>query len=176
MIMRPGQQLLLQANPLFIWATLFAALFANMLFNMLLWGRSTWVPDILSVVLVFWTVNQTLRVGVTAAFIFGLFMDVYQGGLLGQHAMAYTVLSFLAIMIHRRLLWFSLSSQALQVLPLFAIVHVVEIVLTLVLGGSWPSWTVIFAPLFEAMLWPVLSVVLLAPQRRAPDPDENRPL
>jgi rod shape-determining protein MreD len=35
---------------------------------------------------------------------------------------------------------------------------------------------VIFAPLFEAMLWPVLSVVLLAPQRRAPDPDENRPL
>jgi rod shape-determining protein MreD len=90
--------------------------------------------------------------------------------------MAYTVLSFLAIMIHRRLLWFSLSSQALQVLPLFAIVHVVEIVLTLVLGGSWPSWTVIFAPMFEAILWPVLSVVLLAPQRRAPDPDENRPL
>jgi rod shape-determining protein MreD len=35
---------------------------------------------------------------------------------------------------------------------------------------------VVFAPLFEAMLWPVLSVVLLAPQRRAPDPDENRPL
>ena len=76
MIMRPGQQLLLQANPLFIWATLFASLFANMLFNMLLWGRSAWVPDILSVVLVFWTVNQTLRVGVTAAFIFGFLMDV----------------------------------------------------------------------------------------------------
>jgi rod shape-determining protein MreD len=30
--------------------------------------------------------------------------------------------------------------------------------------------------MFEAILWPVLSVVLLAPQRRAPDPDENRPL
>jgi len=28
----------------------------------------------------------------------------------------------------------------------------------------------------EAALWPVASVVLLAPQRRAPDPDENRPL
>ncbi|MEY2810861.1 MAG: hypothetical protein RLZ66_2372, partial [Pseudomonadota bacterium] len=25
-------------------------------------------------------------------------------------------------------------------------------------------------------LWPVVSVLLLAPQRRAPNPDENRPL
>jgi rod shape-determining protein MreD len=30
--------------------------------------------------------------------------------------------------------------------------------------------------LIEALLWPVVSVLLLAPQRRAPDPDENRPL
>ena len=35
---------------------------------------------------------------------------------------------------------------------------------------------ILLAPLVEAVLWPVVSVVLLAPQRRAPDPDENRPL
>ncbi len=34
----------------------------------------------------------------------------------------------------------------------------------------------LLAPVLEAALWPVASVVLLAPQRRAPDPDENRPL
>jgi rod shape-determining protein MreD len=34
----------------------------------------------------------------------------------------------------------------------------------------------LFAPFLEAMLWPLVSVILLAPQRRAPDPDENRPL
>ena len=28
----------------------------------------------------------------------------------------------------------------------------------------------------EAALWPVVSVALLLPQRRAPDPDDNRPL
>jgi rod shape-determining protein MreD len=28
----------------------------------------------------------------------------------------------------------------------------------------------------EGLLWPVVSVILLAPQHRAPDPDENRPL
>jgi rod shape-determining protein MreD len=29
---------------------------------------------------------------------------------------------------------------------------------------------------FEALLWPLVTVALLAPQRRAPDPDANRPL
>jgi rod shape-determining protein MreD len=32
------------------------------------------------------------------------------------------------------------------------------------------------APLFEGLLWPVASMLLLAPQRRPPDPDKNRPL
>jgi rod shape-determining protein MreD len=35
---------------------------------------------------------------------------------------------------------------------------------------------VFLAPLLEVLLWPVVSVILLVPQRRAPDPDENRPL
>ena len=32
------------------------------------------------------------------------------------------------------------------------------------------------APVIESLLWPVVSVLLLVPQRRAPDPDANRPL
>ena len=32
------------------------------------------------------------------------------------------------------------------------------------------------APVIETALWPVATVVLLAPQRRAPEPDANRPL
>jgi len=32
------------------------------------------------------------------------------------------------------------------------------------------------APVAEAVLWPMVSWVLLAPQRRAPDQDDNRPL
>jgi rod shape-determining protein MreD len=34
----------------------------------------------------------------------------------------------------------------------------------------------VLAPALEAVLWPVVSVLLLLPQRRAPDPDANRPL
>ena len=176
MIMRQGQQLLLPANPLFIWGSLMAAMLLNMLSNMGLWGRAGWTPDLLAVVLVFWTVHQPLRVGIGAAFVFGLLVDVHQGGLLGQHAMAYTVLSFFAITIHRRLLWFTVPSQAAQVFPLFAAAHGVELVLRMLGGGTFPGFEMVLAPVLEAVLWPVASVVLLAPQRRAPNPDANRPL
>jgi rod shape-determining protein MreD len=39
-----------------------------------------------------------------------------------------------------------------------------------------PGWELLLAPVFEALLWPPATWLLLAPQRRAPDPDENRPL
>ena len=176
MIMRPGQQLLLPANPLFVWGSLLAALTLNMLQNMGLWGRATWAPDLLALVLVFWTVHQPLRVSIVVAFVFGLLMDVHQGALLGQHALAYTVLSYLAITIHRRLLWFTMPSQAAQVLPLFAVAHAVELGARMLAGGNFPGLGVLIAPLLEAILWPLASVLLLMPQRRAPDPDAHRPL
>ncbi len=172
MIMRPGQQLLLPANPLFIWGSLLLALIANMLPL----GRMPWMPDIVALVLVFWSVHQPQRVGIVVAFIFGLLMDVHQASLLGQHALAYTALSFFAITIHRRLLWFSVPSQAVQVLPLFLVAHAIELALRMAAGGVFPGFHILLAPLVEAVLWPVISVILLAPQRRAPDPDENRPL
>lgn len=176
MITRPGQQLLLPANPLFIMASLLVAMMLNMFQNMGLWGRAAWLPDLLAVVLVFWTVHQPLRVGIGVAFLFGLLMDVHQTSLLGTQALAYVVLSFLATMIHRRLLWFSVPSQAVQVLPLFLACGLIELAARMLGGGSFPGWQLLLAPLVEAALWPLVSVVLLAPQRRAPDPDTERPL
>jgi rod shape-determining protein MreD len=170
--MRPGQPLLLPANPLFIWGTLLLA----MLGNMVPLGRAPWMPDLLALVLVFWSVHQPLRVGIVAAFIFGLAMDVHQTGLLGEHALAYTALSYFAITIHRRLLWFSVPSQALQVLPVFVAAHAIELAVRMLAGGAFPGLPLLLAPVIECLLWPVVSVLLLAPQRRAPDPDENRPL
>jgi rod shape-determining protein MreD len=172
MIMRPGQQLLLPANPLFIWFSLVAAL----LVNMLPLGRTPWMPDVLAITLVFWAVHQPLRVSIGAAFLFGIAMDVHQAALLGQHALAYTALTFGAIAIHRRLLWFTVPSQAVQVLPLFVLAHAIELAIRMVTGGMFPGVSFLFAPVIEALLWPIVSVILLAPQRRAPDPDENRPL
>ena len=147
-----------------------------LLVDMLPLGRLPWRPDLLALVLVFWTIHQPLRVGIGAAFVFGLFVDVHRAGLLGEHALVYTALSFLAIMIHRRILWFPVSSQALQVLPLLLAAHVLERLIRLLSGGGFPGWSFWLAPFLEALLWPLVSVLLLLPQHRAHDPDENRPL
>jgi rod shape-determining protein MreD len=176
MIMRPGHQLLLPASPLFIWGSLLAALGLTMLQNIGLWGRAAWLPDVVALVLVFWSIHQPLRIGIGIAFVFGLFIDVHQGAMLGQHALSYTVLSFLAIAIHRRLLWFSVPSQAFQVLPLFAASHAIELTVRMLAGGAFPGLWMLLAPLIESLLWPVVSVILLLPQRRTPNPDAHRPL
>ena len=173
MIMPRGTDtLLLPANPLFVWLTLLFAFAANLVPI----GRVPAMPDFLALVLVFWNVHQPRRVGVGVAFLFGLAMDVHDGAILGQHALAYTLLSFFAITIHRRLLWFTVPSQALQILPLFLAAHAVSLVVRLLAGGMFPGWELLLAPVLEALLWPIATWLLLAPQRRPPDPDQNRPL
>ena len=172
MIMRSGDQLLLPANPLFI----ALSLLIGFTFELLPLGRHPALPDLLALVIVFWNVHQPRRVGMVMAFLFGLAMDVHQGALLGQHALAYTLLSFGAIMVHRRLLWFSLPVQALQVLPLFIGAQFVMLLVRLATGSPFPGWSMWVAPLIQGGLWPLATVLLLAPQRRAPDRDENRPL
>jgi rod shape-determining protein MreD len=169
---RASGQLLLPVNPLFVAMTLLVA-FA---FNLVPLGRVPVMPDFVALVLTFWNVHQSRRVGVGLGFLFGLLMDVHSGAVLGQHALAYTLLSFSAITIHRRLLWFTVPSQAVQILPLFFAAHAVSLVVRLVAGGMFPGWEVLLAPVFEALLWPIATWLLLAPQRRAPDRDENRPL
>ena len=169
---RSTDQLLLPARPLFIALTLLAAFG----FNLLPLGRQPAMPDALAVVLVFWGVHQPRRVGLGWAFVFGLLMDVHQGALLGQHALAYALLTFAAISMHRRLLWFGLAGQAAQLVPLFLAAHGVQLLVRLIAGDAYPGWALLLAPLLEAALWPLATLALLAPQRRAPDPDENRPL
>ena len=169
---RGSDQLLLPVNPFFIGFTLLLAFG----FNLLPLGPVPAMPDVLAVTLMVWTVHQPRRVGVGVSFLFGLLMDVHQGALLGQHALGYTLLSFLALVMRRRLLWFGLAEQTLQVLPVFVGLSLVSLAVGLLAGGMFPGWTLLLAPVWETLLWPLLSALLLAPQRRAPDPDQNRPL
>jgi rod shape-determining protein MreD len=62
------------------------------------------------------------------------------------------------------------------VLPIFVAAHVIQLGVGMLASGIFPGVTVLLAPVLEAVLWPLVSVVLLAPQRRAPDRDQNRPL
>jgi rod shape-determining protein MreD len=169
---RGSDQLLLPVNPLFLWSSLLAAL----ALNLVPMGHHAWLPDFMALVLVFWNVHQPRRVGIVAAFLFGLLMDVHEGALLGQHALAYSLLSYLAITMHRRVLWFGTVEQMLHVLPLFVVAQATTLVVRLVAGDSFPGWTLLLAPLGQTLLWPIVGAFLLAPQRRPPDPDKHRPL
>ena len=172
MIMPRGQQLLLPVNPLFIVVTVLIGL----AINMLPLGRIVWLPDMLMVLLAFWCLNQPQRIGLGIAFVLGLIMDVDRASLLGQHALAYTLLVYVTGWMSRRLLWFSSPVQALHLLPLFAVAHGIQVLLRVATGGVFPGLETLLAPGFETLRWPIVSVALLAPQRRAPDSDENRPL
>jgi rod shape-determining protein MreD len=166
------QYLLRPANSLFIWASLFAAL----LLNLLPWGRQPFVPDFLALALIFWNVHQPRRVGMSAAFVFGLLMDVHDGALFGQHALAYTLISYGAITLHRRITWFPVGAQALHVLPLLLVAQLATLAIRMWVGGEWPGWVYLAESVVGALLWPVVSWLLLAPQRRPIERDETRPL
>ena len=176
MIMRRGQPLLLPVSPLFIAVSLIAALLLNMFLSNLLGPSGVWLPDFLAIALVFWNVHQPRRVSIGWAFFFGLLMDVHASALLGQHALAYNVLSYFAISMHRRLRWFPVDSQALQLIPLLLVAHLLQWLVRWLVGDGLPGWPALIAPALEAVLWPIATAVLLAPQRRAHNPDENRPI
>ena len=173
MIMPRGHgQLLLPANPWFIGLSLLAALAVHLLPL----GAHAAMPDLMALVLVFWAVQQPRRVGIVLGFLLGLVMDVVEGSLLGQHALAYTLMAFAAGVMHRRLSWFSLPEQMLQVLPVFAGGTLVMVVARAIAGDGFPGIWLLAGPVLQALLWPLAGWVLLAPQRRPPDPDKHRPL
>ena len=172
MIMPRGQPLLMPVRPAFIALSLLIAL----ALSMLPLGRVLWTPDWVLLLLLFWALQQPGRVGMGLAFAMGLVLDVQQSALLGQHALVYALAVFAVQAAARRLLWFGALMQALQLAPVFVAAHLLQAALRVAGGGLLPDWTLLLAPLLETLLWPLASWLLLAPQRRPPDQDQNRPL
>jgi rod shape-determining protein MreD len=169
----PRPQYILQpVNPYFIAFSLAAAF----LLNLLPWGKLPGVPDFVMLVLLFWNIHQPRKVGMGIAFCLGLLMDVHNASLLGEHALAYTLLSYGAITIHRRVLWMSLGVQMFAVMPMLVGAQLVPFVIRLLMGAAFPGWDYLVSGFAAAVLWPVASILLLLPQRRPVDPDDTRPI
>ena len=147
--------------------TILASLAAALLLNFLPWNS-------IALVLAFWCVRQPRLVGLGAAWLLGLLTDVGNGVLLGQHALAYCLLAFAAIALSRRILWFPLWGQALHVAALLLFAQGVSALVRLSAGADFPGWVIATGPLIGAVLWPVVSVLLLLPQRMPTDVDETR--
>lgn len=144
--------------------------------NMLPWPDVRWVPDFLAIVIVFWCTHQPRKIGMGFAFVLGLAMDVVNGTLIGQHALAYTLLAFGAFVIHRRMHWFTQWQQSLHVLVLLLIAQTVMLIVRMIAGGTFPGLLIYFGSFVSALLWPVITFVLFSPQRRPENVDANRPI
>jgi len=170
--MNSPHYILLPASSAFIALSLVCAF----LLNLLPVGGWIGVPDFVALVLVFWSINQPRKVGIGVAFCMGILMDVHDASLFGENALAYTLLSYFAIMIHRRVLWFPSVTQALHILPLLLITQAIQLLVRMAAGGHFPGWWFFSESVVAALLWPIVSWILLAPQRRAIDRDDTRPI
>ena len=147
-------------------STIIASLAIALFLNFLPWRDLRVVPDLVALVLVFWCVRQPRLVGLGVAWTIGLLTDAGNGVLLGQHALAYSLLAFLGIWFSRRILWFGPALQALHVGALLVVAQAVGILVRLAAGNDFPGWAIIIGPLAGALLWPLASWLLLLPQRR----------
>ena len=117
-------------------------------------------PDFLVVVALYWSIESPRAGGLTLAFMSGLALDVIQGVVLGQHALALTLIAAWATHLRLRIRVFSVLSQCLTI---FALLTAYQFVLFWVDGAtgnpvtSFSRW---LAPVIGALLWPLLASVL----------------
>ncbi|MBW7862638.1 MAG: rod shape-determining protein MreD, partial [Rhodocyclaceae bacterium] len=130
-----SNRILLPAQTWFVYLTLVIALTLSYIPT----GRLPGVPDWVAVVLAFWCVREPMRVGMGTAFVFGILVDIGHGAAMGQFALAYVVLAYLATSVSRRVLWFPALQQALHVLPMLLLTQGIMVVVRLVGGGEFPG-------------------------------------
>jgi rod shape-determining protein MreD len=73
-------------------------------------------------------------------------------------------------------MFFGPGGQMLHLLPLFLLAQIVAVLVRLALGAPLPGWSVFIPSLSATLLWPLADRILLAPQRRVVELDENRPI
>src|SRR2546423_3898221 len=125
--------------------------FALALFlNFLPWRDLRFVPDFVALVLAFWCVRQPRLVGLGVGWMLGLVADAGNGVLLGQHALAYSLLAFLAVWLSRRILWFGSMLQSLHIALILLVTQAAVLVVRLGACDHFPGWPILVAPVARA--------------------------
>ena len=150
-------------------AQVWGSLFIVWLVSLLPWRLWPGAPDMLLLIIAFWCVYEPRQVGMLAAFGFGLLLDVHDAALLGEHALAYTLVAYGALALHRRLQRFDLWRQAMHMLPLFFFVNLLTQVLHAWLVGRWTGWQWVVGVVLSTAIWPLAGWVLHLSQRELDD-------
>ncbi len=147
-----------QRGPRIVWLT-FA--FALMLAILPLpdWARP-YRPQWVTLTLIYWCLALPHRISVGTGFGLGILLDVLTGTLLGQHAMGLSLIAFIAVQLHARIRVFPLWQQALAILLLLTIDHMLSLWVMGASGRTPPGLLYWVVPVVGAVLWPWVFVTL----------------
>ncbi len=113
-------------------------------------------PDWVGLVLIYWCMALPERVGVVSGWLSGLLVDLLTGAVLGQHALALTVVAWLTIRFHQRVRLFPMLQQAATVLVLLVLHQLLALWISRFIGRPGAGWY-FWAPSFIGMLtWPLV--------------------
>ena len=124
------------------------------------------IPDWVALTLIYWCMATPDRVSVGTGWVLGMILDVLYGSLLGQHALALAVVSFVTVKMHLKFRMFPRWQQAVSVLMLLAVNQLLVIWIRGIIGQA-PETIAYWSPSIVGMiLWPWLFVVLRDVRRR----------
>jgi rod shape-determining protein MreD len=153
-------------NNAFIVLSVLAALFLNGL----PW-EGIWLilrPDFVALVMLYWCMHKPLRVGIGLSWAVGILADVADASLFGQHALAYTLLAFGGVVLHRRLQMFDLRQQTIQVFGIFALTYAVYALVNWQVN-DYVVWPYFLGCLTSTLLWTPLSIMFQAMRQKRVD-------
>jgi rod shape-determining protein MreD len=117
-------------------------------------------PDWVLLALIYWTLALPERVGIFHAWTFGLLTDVLTGRLFGQYALAYSLVIYICLKLHRRLRQFPIVQQGLFI---FFCLLLSQLLLFWIKNVQHPSQLQVsfWLPVFTGTLcWPLVYTVL----------------
>jgi rod shape-determining protein MreD len=123
-------------------------------------------PDWLLLLVIYWSLNAPMLVGLTYAWVCGLILDALIGTLIGQHALAFVIVAAVAQHFQLRMRVFPLLYQAWAVLLLLSLYHFLLFWIDGIVGTAVASWIRWLPALIGALLWPVMVAVLDTGNRR----------
>lgn len=118
-----------------------------------------WRPDWIALSLIYWSMALPRTVGVGTAWLVGIVLDVAQGTLLGQHALALSFITYLTVKFHLQLRVFPVSQMSLIVLGLLALYQFILFWINGVAGTHATAITYWAPVVTGTILWPVVSLV-----------------
>ena len=124
-----------------------------------------WRPEWLALVVLYWAIALPHRAGVFTALIAGLCMDVLEGALLGQNALALIVITVLALLLYQRIRLFTPVQQSAVVFILIGIHQLLCQWLQTLEGAGARELTFLLPALTSAACW-LLVLPLLRGLRR----------